>query len=162
MNIFYLDDDMETCAQYHCDKHIGKMLMETVQILSTALHIHGIDGPYRPTHKNHPCVKWAAYSTGNFKLLTLLGTKLANEYKHRYPKGHASALALKLILKKTKLNTELPMDDHIASRVPLAMPDMFKQECTVGAYRDYYRSKLVTMKSMSYTNRDVPQFLQEI
>ena len=28
MNIFYLDNDPELCAQYHTNKHIVKMILE--------------------------------------------------------------------------------------------------------------------------------------
>lgn len=29
MNIFVLDLDPKTCAAYHCDKHVVKMIVET-------------------------------------------------------------------------------------------------------------------------------------
>jgi hypothetical protein len=37
MNIFVLDLDPRRCARYHCDFHVGKMITETAQILSTVL-----------------------------------------------------------------------------------------------------------------------------
>ena len=40
MNIFILDKDIEKCAQYHCDKHLIKMILESAQLLCTA---HWID-----------------------------------------------------------------------------------------------------------------------
>ena len=36
MNIFILDTDPTLCAQYHCNKHVVKMIAESVQLLSTA------------------------------------------------------------------------------------------------------------------------------
>ena len=42
MNIFYLDKDPKTCAQYHCDKHVVKMILEYAQLLSTAHRV--LDG----------------------------------------------------------------------------------------------------------------------
>ena len=36
MNIFYLDRDVQLAAQYHCDKHVVKMILESAQLLSTA------------------------------------------------------------------------------------------------------------------------------
>jgi hypothetical protein len=36
MNIFYLDKDPKIAAQFHCDKHVVKMIIETAQMLSTA------------------------------------------------------------------------------------------------------------------------------
>ena len=40
MNIFHLDKDPKICAEYHCDKHIVKMILETAQMLSTAYQKH--------------------------------------------------------------------------------------------------------------------------
>lgn len=185
MNIFWLDEDMQKCAEYHCDKHVVKMLLETVQILNTALfkgynkkyaeaadnradpedikHLAEKAGklPYKHTHSNHPCVKWAAYSTGNFKKLALLGTKLANEYTHRYEKIHSSAIALKIILQITNLNKELPFDDHMESRPPLCMPNTDFSASVEHNYREYYKEKLDNWSQMAYTNRDIPEWLEK-
>jgi len=38
MNIFYLHNDPQVCAAYHCDKHVVKMILEYAQLLSTAHH----------------------------------------------------------------------------------------------------------------------------
>ena len=35
MNIFILDRDPVLAAQYQCDKHVVKMVLETAQIMST-------------------------------------------------------------------------------------------------------------------------------
>ena len=40
MNIFYLHNDPEICAAYHCDKHVVKMILELVQMLYTAWQIN--------------------------------------------------------------------------------------------------------------------------
>ena len=42
MNIFFLDEDMQKCAEYHCDKHVVKMIVEYAQLMSTAHRV--IDG----------------------------------------------------------------------------------------------------------------------
>ena len=42
MNIFYLSDDPQLCAEQHCDKHVVKMCIEYAQLLSTAHRI--LDG----------------------------------------------------------------------------------------------------------------------
>lgn len=160
MNIFMLDEDMTICAEYHCDKHVGKMLLESVQILCSVLHKYNYAGlPYKATHANHPCTKWAGECTGNFKKLTLLATKLANEFEYRFGKRHKSADALYQVLIVTNMNNDLPLDNHIGSRPVQAMPDEFKDPCHVGAYRDYYRSKMLQWGGMTYTNRDIPGFL---
>ena len=58
MNIFVLDYNLEKCAQYHCDRHVVKMILESAQILSTALRMNGIVKGYRLTHINHPFTVW--------------------------------------------------------------------------------------------------------
>jgi len=40
VNVFFLDFDPVKAAQYHCDKHVVKMILETAQLLSTAWHVH--------------------------------------------------------------------------------------------------------------------------
>ncbi|SER70381.1 hypothetical protein SAMN05421690_10568 [Nitrosomonas sp. Nm51] len=37
MNIFVLDLDIKKCAQYDCDQHVSKMILESAQLLCTAL-----------------------------------------------------------------------------------------------------------------------------
>ena len=36
MNIFILDEDPKRAAEYHCDKHVCKMILESGQMLCTA------------------------------------------------------------------------------------------------------------------------------
>lgn len=162
MNIFWLDEDLDRCAQYHCDKHVVKMILESAQILCTVLHDNGIvDVPYKATHNKHPCTLWAGYSTSNYKKLFLLATKLCKEYTYRYGKVHKTELVLKELLKITNMNTELPLDDHIESRAPLAMPDEIKDmSCdVVSNYRGYYQYKYDSGMDMRWTNRDVPHWI---
>lgn len=40
MNIFVLDNNPKRAAQYHCDKHVPKMIVETTQLLSWAYYYH--------------------------------------------------------------------------------------------------------------------------
>lgn len=135
MNIFILDIEPSKCAEYHCDKHVVKMVLESAQLLSTAAHLMGKHKPemYKPTHINHPCTQWAAADMSHYRWLHLLFIHLMREYTYRYGKEHAcnriqSALR---IWPKQKLYS---LPDTFA----LAMPDMYKQACPVAAYRAYY------------------------
>lgn len=98
MNIFILDRNITLCAQYHCDKHVVKMITEYNQLMSTACFLHGIHqtGMYRPTHKNHPCVKWIMASRENFKYLLELNKALLDEYTFRYNRIHAGSRLIPL------------------------------------------------------------------
>jgi hypothetical protein len=69
MNIFFLDWDPKKCAEYICNIHLNKMLIEGVQILYSVYHLLNPELllisdliPYKLTHKNHPCVKWSRES----------------------------------------------------------------------------------------------------
>ena len=79
MNIFVLDTDIKKCAQYHCDKHVVKMILESVQMLCTALNKKGFTTPYKSTHVKHPCVLWVESSHDNFLWLKNLTLALNDE-----------------------------------------------------------------------------------
>jgi len=44
MNLFYLDDDLDKCAEAHVDKHIVKMPLEVAQICCTTIWIDKVLG----------------------------------------------------------------------------------------------------------------------
>lgn len=133
MNIFILDKNPLRAARYHCDIHVSKMILESAQMLSTVL-----DGPYRPTHANHPCTKWIGHSRANAGWLIDLARELNREWRARY--GHSHDHKSWLVIKD--------MEDSIGKLPPkrrtpfvLAMPDEFKSDDPVASYRAYYRSK---------------------
>ena len=80
MNIFVLDTDLEKCAEYHCDKHVVKMILEYAQMLSSVVRLQGHDVGYKLTHKNHPCTIWARESLSKYNRLKRL-TRLLNYEK---------------------------------------------------------------------------------
>ncbi len=93
MNIFILDLDVKKCAQYHVDKHVVKMILETAQLLCGVHHVTDQvtdQVPYKLSHKNHPCSIWARESLSNYLYLCELGLELCNEYTYRYGKRHKS------------------------------------------------------------------------
>ena len=83
MNIFVLDKDIKKCAQYHCDRHVIKMILESSQMLSTACRMNGVHDGYKATHISHPCSIWVRESLDNWFWLRDLVTELNEEYKYR-------------------------------------------------------------------------------
>ena len=133
MNIFYLDEDPKQCAQWHCDKHCVKMILETAQLLSTAHWETGGKGPYRSTHKNHPCAVWARESLANYNWLVQLGKELCLEYTARYGRSHKTMGPLGwLLFNKPRI------PDVGFTEPPQCMPCQYKCDDTVIAYRSYY------------------------
>lgn len=176
MNIFFLDTDPQIAAQYHHDKHVVKMILETAQLLSTAHRV--LDGEqyvdqstgrkikrwkmndsfiderlYKATHMNHPSNVWTRESKDNYIWLYKLFVSLCHEYTHRYGKVHATCKKLAVILGQTPKN----IPDVGMTKMPQAMPDQYKANDSVQAYRNYY---VGAKKSQSkYTNRNEPAWL---
>ncbi len=133
MNIFVLDSDPVIAGSYHCDKHVLKMIIESAQLLSNSHHQTGKVGPYRLTHKNHPCTKWVMESISNYRWLVKMGKKLAEEYTSRYGKIHKVEEKIKYL----EFN-EPNLPDNVLTKFKQAMPNEYKNEDPVKAYRDYY------------------------
>lgn len=134
MNIFILDQNPWHAARAHCDKHVPKMILESAQMLSTVL-----GGPYKPTHKNHPCTLWVAESRANAQWLWSLADGLNEEYKRRWghTKNHKSWDVIASL--EPALHSTLP--DEYMTPFAQAMPDEYRNDNAVNAYRAYYRSK---------------------
>ena len=129
MNIFYLHDNPKVCSQYHVDKHVVKMILETAQLLSTAHWLSGGEGPYRATHKNHPSAIWARSNKSNYRWLCELGMELCKEYTHRYGKIHKTQQHLEWL---TKNIPNIPNGKF--TQPTLAMPDQYKRDDPVKSY----------------------------
>lgn len=160
MNIFYLHEDPNTCAQMHCDKHVVKMILEYAQLMSTAHHMldeeQAIPGLYKCTHKNHPSAVWTREAPAHYKYVLNLFNALAHEYKHRYKKNHLT------FTKLTGIIDVLPRNMSDSSEFvdpPQCMPDVYKQESTVGAYRAYYKLGKEQTWIRKFTDRQIPSWL---
>lgn len=163
MNIFYLHHLAPLAATMHCDKHVGKMLIETCQLLATAHHIHGNghNVTYKQTHTNHPSAIWARESRLHYDWLVTLGTYLGREFYKRYGKRHKcqDVLVDELYYAPPAMFT-LPL----TWRPPtLAMPDEFKCDDPVTAYRNFYASKINRMPMVYYRGEQpAPLWLTDI
>lgn len=152
MNIFVLDTDIARCARYHCDRHVSKMILESVQILCTALNKRGFDTPYRPTHEKHPCVLWTEASYDNFSWLARLARALNDEYRFRYgrKRDHASIAVLDQI-------QDLRFEALGMTEFAQAMPERYKvPNDAVAAYRAFYLGE--KHRFAAWTRRDAPDW----
>lgn len=136
MNIFFLDRDPAICAGMHCDKHVVKMILESAQLLSTALRLAGSDDEslYKATHKNHPSAVWVRQSRQHYDYVLDLFRELCAEYTRRYGKIHASDQLTLLLAAGRSL---IPSNGWVDP--PQCMPDDCKQDDVVEAYRKYYK-----------------------
>jgi hypothetical protein len=142
MNIFVLDTNPAKAAEYHNDKHVVKMILESTQMLMSSYHVTNSkavndDNMYRLTHKNHPCTKWTNESIDNWKWLYNLTFSLNKEWQKRFGhnKDHLSITKLKSIVSKYG---EPKLAKIGLSDFALAMPDEYKSFDAVQSYRTYY------------------------
>lgn len=137
MNIFVLDKNPVLAAQYQCCKHVVKMCVETTQLLSNVMYRYNLTGPYRQTHKNHPCSLWAGNEVQNFDWLLQHGLALCSEYTHRYDKQHACESKIFWIMTNFNFRYILPVSYKEIQFVQ-CMPDQYKNQDPVIGYRNYY------------------------
>ena len=161
MNIFFLDYDTQKCAQYHCDKHVVKMVLETAQLLCGVHHMtpqlqnnyrtSTVQVPYKLSHKNHPCAIWSRESLSNYLYLCDLGLELCKEYTYRYGKRHKSQDVIEWCL----INKPNIVDKNFTTP-PKAMPDEYKVNDVIESYRNYYRG---AKKSFAvWKHRNLPEW----
>lgn len=88
MNIFVTSACPKKSAAALDDKRVVKMVLESAQMLSTAINEHGGVAPYKSTHKNHPANVWARATRANYMWLYEHFIALCREYTERYGKVH--------------------------------------------------------------------------
>ena len=158
MNIFYLDRDVNTCAEMHNDKHCVKMILEYSQLLSTAHrvldgeeHIYLRNGRkkrvwdliderqpilYMATHLNHPSSIWVRQNHQNYIWLSQLLYALCKEYTYRYGKVH-KVQREGLLERLFNWPMNIPMGEF--TEPTPAMPDEVKiAGDSIKSYRNYY------------------------
>jgi hypothetical protein len=154
MNLFILSLCFRECAEWMFDKHIAKMIVEAVQMLSTAKRvldpledIERIEKEagvkiYKISHKNHPVSIWIRTSLENYLWTLEMIDAMHEEWRFRY--GHP----------ETKVHASYKIAQHLREAAPpadrfpergltpfaQAMPDEYKGEDAVEAYRRYYQS----------------------
>jgi len=156
MNIFVLDREITNCARYHCDQHVVKMILESAQMLCTALHKKGFTTPYRPTHKNHPCVLWVEKSYANFTWLVELAQALNREYRFRFDRNedHKSIGVIQQICNYRYAGREMTPFVQV-------MPEKYQVPGdTVTAYRNYYRGEKLAFAA--WRRRPRPEWLSRL
>lgn len=161
MNIFFLHLIPRICAQMHIDKHVIKMILETTQLLCSAHHMSNSDYTpcYKLTHKNHPSSIWTRESRSNYLWLCELGLELSKEYTYRYGKTHKCESYIK------ELSKNIPPIPDIGFTEPRqAMPDMYKDNDSIEAYRGYYFFEKMYIHSWKgkINSREIPYWVLEL
>ena len=141
MNIFVVDEDPIVAATMLCDKHNIKMILESAQMLCSALpsarnyQMYNGVTLYKPAFMKHPCTLWAGKSHQNYQWLLRHAVGLYCEYTQRYGKIHKSEHVIKVM---AQLEARCPLPDIGLTPFAQAMPEQYRCEDAVTAYRKYY------------------------
>lgn len=163
MNMFILDIDPFEIAKSHCDKHVPKMIVETLQMCGSALIRHNSKNmpitksgtPLRGGYHHHPVTRWIGETRSNFRFAINVGLALCAEYTFRYDKYHFSETGLRYMK-----NFDILIPDGPMTKFALAMPDIYKQDDAVMAYREYYfKDKRSKIKFEYLKGRGKPDWL---
>lgn len=180
MNIFAVNHDpIEAAISLH-DSHVVKMIVESGQLLSTAhryLDGYQYSGPsvsgkrtvrkwllqderepvlYAATFMNHPCGYWVRDSVQNYTWLAQHFLALLSEYTHRYERRHKAEQIAPFVSTPPSNIRKSGLDPFA-----MAMPDKYKNDDPVIAYRSYYNGEKLFPKGRParWTNREKPVWI---
>lgn len=178
MNLFYLDENLDACAEAHVDKHIVKMPLEAAQLLCTAIWVDSVIG-FVPRALNKEETRELNSLKSNIKSLPMeerpLTPYLPMMYNHpctiwtrssldnfEWVHCYANALNDEYYYRYGRQHKSVV---EVINRLPepknmprlgmteflLAMPDELKMEGDpIQSYRDYYHLDKATFAKWSY------------
>ena len=164
MNLFIISRCIQECVEAMFDKHISKIILEAVQMLCTAKILLSEGEPcpiklYKITHKNHPVSIWVRTSLENYMWTLDLVDAMHAEWKYRYDhpesKEHKSYIVAKYLREYAPKASQFPCTG--LTPFAQAMPDEYKCEDAVEAYRRYYQSP-EKQQFASWKKRKVPEW----
>jgi hypothetical protein len=157
MNIFYLDSNPKAAAIMLSDQHIRKMQIESAQMCSTAHWETGSQAPYKRAHWNHPSTKWVRESIQHYEWLVFHGLEICEEFTKRYGKHHKTQSVLEW-LQIHKPN----IPDKGFTPPPQCMPDEFKRQDTIEAYKTFYIEDKIKIKKLNWNKlNNQPEWIKK-
>ena len=139
MNIFFLDKTPYKAALALCDKHVPKMLLESCQMLSTAVQANAekeFDDLYKPAYPKHPMTIWVGFNRDCFRWALENAVYINHQYEQRFNKEHKSFRVIETIYDNNYID-DIP--DGFFKEPPQCMPDEYKDNDYITAYRKYYQ-----------------------
>lgn len=157
MNLFLPYSDAQTSVQSLDDKRVSKMILETAQLLSTAIHIVNPNNAlpiYKVTHKNHPVGVWIRSSLQNYIYALNYFKVISEEHTYRTGNVHKSSLLYPIFMQFIADN---PTAFPIAEQTPFANCTEFKQDEVHTAYKKTLLAKWQNdVRKPKWTNRSKP------
>lgn len=197
VNFFYLENrDINdtsawaaTCAEYHGDKHLHKMIVEYAQIMSTVWHfsVHPCQlkttrctctieegslpaGLYKKSHIHHPVVLWCQKNIQHYNAMLDVALALSNERRRRneflpnnkkYTARHRTEDVLAVLQQFTPNIPNVEWMDP-----PKCMPSCYfnhdgKVLSTVESYRLFYAGHKIRIAKLKWHPIAEPEWMKE-
>lgn len=155
MNIFVTSDSPIVSASNLDQKRLVKMILETGQLLSTAVRVNGADhiALYKVAYLNHPCSRWARSTQGNFLWLSVHGLAMCDLYRKNYGRQHKTEDVIRKCLDYFSLIPEGKLEAFVNCALDKNTTDVIQ------AYRDTMNLKWHLDKNPPvWLNRDKPSW----
>lgn len=151
--VYYLNGIITTKQRKSTSKEIIQSIWSTYPISKATLEKYGDGGPGL-AFVNHPCTIWVRQSSVNFSWLVELGLEICNQFEKVYYKTHECKNQLHWLQNWLNQNKEKFPQSELTPFAQ-AMPDQYKHENAVIAYRNYY---LGEKDFATWTNRPRPDW----
>jgi len=166
MNLFILDTDPKIAAQYNCDTHCNKILLEAAMMMANCFDLKTLEDapktkkgtPRKHSYFNHPVSIWMRKSTANLEWAIEHAIELENERLYRGYNPHFSFDFVDWVANSISKST-VAVAGLTAFAVAIA-PDKecrkvpnFDKLSAVEQYRLYYKHD---KPFVTWTNRSVP------
>ena len=170
MNIFCLDANPTVAAQYLCDKHINKMIVESAQMLANAFTLDRLQQadcprnqkgqPRSHGYSKHPCTVWTYQTQSNADWLCDHAIAMHDERSYRWPdRAEHFSLAFIKWCKDNLQDSIAPQGSltdfaiAISDDMSCRQVDGFDSLSAVEKYRLYYKHD---KPFVMWTKRQVP------
>jgi hypothetical protein len=146
------------------DKRLVKMILESAQLLSSAIYLNDniiYKDIYKPTHLKHPCTIWASLNSKNWQWLFVHFHVLCQEYSFRFYKKHATE---RLLITLSHYEKCLTVSEQITpfsncTKSKILQVDFTKITNVHEAYKQYLAVKWNNDKTKpKWTNREHPNW----
>lgn len=176
MNVFCLDSSPTLAAQYLCDKHINKMIVESAQMLANAFSLERLAKPDCPRsqkgqprshgYPKHPCTIWTYETKANADWLCNHALAMSDERHYRWEDKpeHFSIAFIKWC--KSNLGDSIAPDGNLTDFAIAISNDMkcrtsvknFDDLTSIEKYRFYYQYDKPFVK---WTKRHRPHWFKD-
>ena len=169
MNLFTISNNTNDCAKALDDVLLSKTIVESAQMLSTAIHMNDkiIDKPegiYKKYNANEEHNQWVRASKSNYKWTFFYLTSCLNEYHYRFGKYHDT---YNLVPTISVYENYFPLTDMTPftrkfSKDLENYEELMNIKDTCVAYKKYlatkWKEKTLKGKEPVWTNRTKPDF----